>query len=213
VLVLLIACGGPSANTETVTPLSEPEIAPEGTPAEYGADAGGSGDGEGQDPPPGEAPPSTATDEPPELGVDGGTGEVGVLRAMAGAWSAPVDEEGEATEPPAPGHVRSIPVDAQGALSREVVRRVIRRNVPSIQRCYGRRLQANPTLRGTLGARFVIREDGGVREVTIEPGPDDAELDGCILQAIGRWNFPMPERGIVSVRWRFELSPSPPPSE
>jgi len=83
-----------------------------------------------------------------------------------------------------------------GGLDREVIAAYIRSRLGEILYCYERQLSATPDLYGKVGVRFTIMGDGAVQaqrvgETTLKSPP----VEGCILQKISRWKFPVPEGG------------------
>lgn len=115
--------------------------------------------------------------------------------------------------PAAPGpagdpRVRTGNANVAGQLSREVIRRVIRRHAAEARHCFETGLQRDPSLGGRVQARFVIGSDGAVTSAEVGDSTlEDAEVEGCLLDAIRRWRFPSPEGGgSVTVNYPFVFS-------
>jgi TonB family protein len=95
----------------------------------------------------------------------------------------------------------------QGALDKEVVRRIVRRHINEIRFCYDQALVHNRELQGRLLAQFTVGPEGRVLAAVVSPGIGDLRMDGCITQAIRRWEFPQPSGGgLVVARYPFSFS-------
>ncbi len=96
----------------------------------------------------------------------------------------------------------------QGSLSREVIRRVIRRHVNEVRFCYEQELSARPDLAGTVTVQFVISPAGTVQSANLQTTTlQNPRVEGCITQAVRRWSFPAPDGGgTVSVSYPFILN-------
>ncbi len=93
----------------------------------------------------------------------------------------------------------------QGSLDRDLVRRVIRRNIHQIRYCYERELQISQGLFGKVAARFVISPNGRVQQAKVEETTlNNATVEACVLRKIRLWRFPKPKGGgFVVVRYPF----------
>ena len=95
----------------------------------------------------------------------------------------------------------------RGGLSRDVIRRVVRRHHEEVRHCYEQGLQVRPDLEGRVATRFVIAATGEVVASTVESstlqyGPTEM----CIAAAVRRWTFPAVEDGaITQVSYPFVL--------
>lgn len=138
---------------------------------------------------------------------------------------------GEVDEPstaPVPRvHVDVPTVGPSGALSPEVIRRVVRRHINEIRLCFEQALATAPELAGRIETRWVIAPSGSVSDAAIvssalaspaatDGGPPARAVEACVLAAIPRWTFPAPEGGgAVNVTYPFVFAmeaPAPPPS-
>jgi Ca-activated chloride channel family protein len=97
-----------------------------------------------------------------------------------------------------------------GTLSKEVVRRVILRNLGQVTYCHEQGLATNPNLHGTVTVRFVIGSNGAVNtsdvsgDATTYPIPTVGQ---CIANATRRWQYPAVEgAGVVTVYAPFSLA-------
>ncbi|MEC7519980.1 MAG: AgmX/PglI C-terminal domain-containing protein [Myxococcota bacterium] len=104
--------------------------------------------------------------------------------------------------------VRTGNATVTGALSREVIRRVIRRHINEVRFCYEQGLQESPELEGRVMAQFTISPSGAVTQSSIaETTLGDAAVESCIASAVRRWTFPAPDGGgSVMVRYPFVVS-------
>jgi Ca-activated chloride channel family protein len=106
--------------------------------------------------------------------------------------------------------IRMGEADVRGSMSREVIRRVIRRHVNEVRFCYEQELAQRPDLAGRVTIAFVIGPTGSVQSASVmNTTLNDARVEGCIAQAVRRWTFPSPEGGgIVAVNYPFVLDAS-----
>jgi len=104
--------------------------------------------------------------------------------------------------------VRQGQAEVRGSLSREIIRRVVRRHTTEIRTCYEQVLRGKPNLAGDVSTSFVITPSGGVQTPRVTRSTlGDTTVETCITQAIGRWSFPSPEGGgIVMVQYPFSFS-------
>ncbi|HJL16768.1 MAG TPA: AgmX/PglI C-terminal domain-containing protein [Sandaracinaceae bacterium LLY-WYZ-13_1] len=109
-------------------------------------------------------------------------------------------------ERPAP-RVRTPRADTLGALSREQVRRVVRRHVAEVRFCCEQGLQRRPDLEGRVAVRFIVGSDGVVRSAVLDRASTtvgDARVSSCVSQAVQRWTFPSAP-GTTGVTYPFVL--------
>ena len=104
--------------------------------------------------------------------------------------------------------VRMLSADVRGSLSKEVIRRVIHRNLPQVRYCYQDGLQSRPDLEGRVAIKFIISASGTVQAAVVGDSTlGNASVERCISTAVKRWTFPAPEGGgIVAVSYPFVLS-------
>lgn len=95
--------------------------------------------------------------------------------------------------------------EVEGALDREVIRRVVRRHREQARACYERSLLEDPDLAGKITVNWVISHEGKVISSTIaETTMDDRDVERCLADAIKRWRFPEPDGGgVVRVNYPF----------
>jgi hypothetical protein len=150
------------------------------------------------------APPPRA-DEAHDLGKNaaarrprGGPGAEGAL--YAGEWR----EVKDAAEAAWTWTGETVVVSS---LDKELIRRVIKRAMPEIRRCYERALAIDPGLSGKLVVTFEITPAGEVGGRWASPGLS-AWLDRCVLDQIGRLSFPSPGAGRIEVSYPFMFDPA-----
>lgn len=125
-------------------------------------------------------------------GAGGGTGE-----GFPGIRARPGNQPRVA-----PGN----PTTQGNGLAKEIVVRVVRRNLNRVRYCYEKSLTKNPSLAGLLTVKFVIRADGNVDRLEAHFSPDP-EVAACMDSAFRGVEFPKPSTGIVVVNYPFNLSP------
>lgn len=98
-------------------------------------------------------------------------------------------------------------MNVNGPLDKEIIRRMIRREIGAIRACYERELLKQPKLQGRLVVRFVIEPDGSVSEARAETSLDP-NVDTCVLARFQRMTFPKPDGGSVVVRYPVIFQPA-----
>lgn len=84
----------------------------------------------------------------------------------------------------------------RGSLSKEVIRRIMRRHADKIRVCFESVLSEKPTPQVTM--HFVINPDGTVGDIKLaRNASSSSELPCCIAHAMRAWTFPKPEGGGV----------------
>ena len=104
--------------------------------------------------------------------------------------------------------IRSGNADVRGSLSKEVIRRVIRRHINEVKFCYEQQLNARPDLEGRVTVRFIISPTGAVQNSLVQDSSlGNQQVESCVAAAVRRWTFPAPDGGgIVIVNYPFMLS-------
>jgi TonB family protein len=104
-------------------------------------------------------------------------------------------------------HIRTGEADVRGSLSREVIRRVIRRHINEVRFCYEQELAQRPDLSGRVTVSFIISATGAVQTASVmQTTLNNARVEGCVVQAVRRWTFPAPDGGgVVGVNYPFVL--------
>jgi outer membrane biosynthesis protein TonB len=89
-----------------------------------------------------------------------------------------------------------------GRLDRETVRKVIRRKLSGIRRCYQDSLQRDKGLKGRLTLAFRITPNGTVTGITVTGMESDVALTACVKRRIAVWRFPAPKSsGVIKVKY------------
>ncbi|MBK8013966.1 MAG: AgmX/PglI C-terminal domain-containing protein [Deltaproteobacteria bacterium] len=133
------------------------------------------------------------------LGI-GGLGTHGHGRGTGGFGNIDLGGKGKGTTRLVPG--RTV---VRGALSKEEIGRVIRRNLPRFKYCYEKQLSANPNLSGKVAVYFTVAPTGAVAQASIrESSISDATVEGCVATVMRSLKFPKPRGGgIVVVTYPF----------
>lgn len=103
--------------------------------------------------------------------------------------------------------VRGGGANVFGALSKEVIRRVVRRHLNEVKYCYEQQLTSRPDLAGRVTVKFVISPTGSVQSAVVSDSSlRNQAVESCVTQAVRRWTFPAPDGGgIVVVNYPFLL--------
>ena len=93
----------------------------------------------------------------------------------------------------------------RGSLSKEIIRRVIRKHQAQIRYCYEKELQRAPGLYGKVSTEFIIAATGLVTDAKVKQSTmNNGEVERCITAKIRTWRFPKPKGGgIVVVTYPF----------
>jgi hypothetical protein len=112
-------------------------------------------------------------------------------------------------DPSSAGVGRAGSPTVRGSLGREVVQRVMRRNITRIRYCYERELATSPSLSGRVETQFVIGPAGAVTTATVEGAGTPDAMRSCIETALRAMQFPQPRGGgIVIVDYPFVFEPA-----
>ena len=103
--------------------------------------------------------------------------------------------------------VRGGTAQVHGSLSKEVIRRVVRRHINEVKFCYEQQLNARPDLKGRVTTKFVISPTGSVQSAVVASSSlRNQAVESCITSAVRRWTFPAPDGGgVVVVNYPFML--------
>lgn len=133
------------------------------------------------------------------LGI-GGLGTHGHGRGSGGYGNIDLGGRGK-------GETRVVPGKTiiQGALSKEEIGRVIRRNLARFKYCYEKQLNANPNLAGKISVYFTIAPTGAVADASIrETSMNDTNVEECAAKVMRSLKFPQPRGGgVVVVTYPF----------
>lgn len=122
-------------------------------------------------------------------GTPRGTGDVGPLRRPGGGDVPPALTIGNVT--------------TRGGLTRNDIRRVVRRNLAQVRHCYQQQLQSRPDLEGRVAVRFFVSPTGavttaGVQQDTVGGG----NVAQCVAGKVRQWSFPRSE-SMTAVTYPF----------
>ncbi len=108
---------------------------------------------------------------------------------------------------PAPkGVLEEGELQTVGAIDKGVVRKVVREHFEALRYCYEATLLANPSIAGTVVAKFTIGIDGTVHDVTANGVHPDVEI--CVAAKVRGFRFPRPDGAKVEVAYPFTFKPS-----
>ncbi|MEM7153815.1 MAG: AgmX/PglI C-terminal domain-containing protein [Myxococcota bacterium] len=87
--------------------------------------------------------------------------------------------------------VRQGKIKVQGALERDIVRRIVRHRLNEVRSCYNNALRRNSSAKGRADFQFMIGPDGRVvNSLTASSTIGEDRMTKCINRAIKRWKFP-----------------------
>jgi hypothetical protein len=96
-----------------------------------------------------------------------------------------------------------------GTLDREIVRRIIRQHLNEVKYCYELQLPRHPDLAGRITVQFTIAAEGNVTASLVQTSSlNNVAVEGCIVQATRRWEFPRRTAGLTIVSYPFVLVPA-----
>lgn len=111
------------------------------------------------------------------------------------------DEPRPRTDEPSPK------AEVDGALDKDLIRRIVRAHIGEVRYCYDEGLAHDPELAGRVVVDFVIGAEGKVTRSTAESDME-GDVPDCIATAVSRWLFPRPADGKdVAVKYPFVLEP------
>jgi hypothetical protein len=155
----------------------------------------------GESPPPAPPQPQPSASEPAPLPPE-----------ETPSPEAPPPADPPNAKPVEPG-ITTTGAPTRGTLPKAVIDEKLKAAGPAIHDCYERGLKTKPTLRGTLGIRFVVGTDGKVAhadaDASDESFDDDATV-ACILSEIRKLEFPQPRGGRVFIDYPLRLEPPAP---
>lgn len=94
-------------------------------------------------------------------------------------------------------------VTTTGGLSRNDIRRVVRRNLAQVRHCYQQQLQNRPDLEGRIGVRFIVSPTGAVTTAVVQQDTvGGSQVGQCVAGKVRQWSFPRSE-GMTSVTYPF----------
>jgi TonB family protein len=96
----------------------------------------------------------------------------------------------------------------RGSLDKEIIRRIVRRNINQVRYCYQQGLTARPSLEGRAVVQFTIAPTGQVLASVLQSSTLNAvAVESCVVNAVKRWEFPKPNGGgLVIVSYPFQFN-------
>ena len=139
-----------------------------------------------------------------------GKGNVGLIGKGAGGGSGSGYGRGSATRGGRSAKGAQVrhtapKVTPADALSKDIIRRVVRRHVGEVKYCYERELKRNPNAReGRVVLSFTIDGQGRVVRATFKADRHFENVGKCAASKARRWRFPKPKNGAkVKVDYPF----------
>ena len=136
-----------------------------------------------------------------------GIGEVGTAGRGKGKNYGKGAQDIEDKEEKQPEVVPRDP-GVQGALDKEIIRKVVRQHRREVKYCYEQQLQKNPELSGQVVIRFTISPTGDVVNAVVEKTTlNSTAVEQCMKGKIRHWAFPQPKGGgLVKVNYPFNFA-------
>jgi hypothetical protein len=86
-------------------------------------------------------------------------------------------------------------------LSEKDIRRVVAGHMGSLRSCYQNEVKRNPTVAGTVTAKWEIQPAGHVTKVRLTDSTlHNEHVEGCIVREVLRWRFPSSASG-TNAEW------------
>ena len=103
--------------------------------------------------------------------------------------------------------VRQAKAKVQGALDKDIIRRIVRAHINEVRHCYNQGLAKDQNLKGRVAVQFTIGGTGKVPTAVVASSTvKDKSVGNCIAKAVRRWKFPKPQGGgSVIVTYPFVL--------
>lgn len=131
-----------------------------------------------------------------ELGTHGDVGPGGVGGTVAFSGRRP----GHVPPRIEPGNASTL-----GSLSREDIRRTVRRHLNEVRFCYEQGLMSRPDLEGRVSVRFLVDPSGTVTTAAVaDTSGSVGNVPACVADSVRRWSFPS-AAGMTSVTYPFVL--------
>ncbi|MEZ4385126.1 MAG: TonB family protein [Nannocystaceae bacterium] len=86
--------------------------------------------------------------------------------------------------------VRQAKAQVEGALDKDIIRRIVRAHINEVRACYNQGLTRDPFLSGRVAVNFVISATGTVPSAVVQQSSlPDSRVGTCIAKAVRRWKF------------------------
>jgi len=114
------------------------------------------------------------------------------------------------TSKPLQAFVELKEISTTSGLSKEAVQKVLKEQLSSIELCYQKALEKNPSIQGGMILQLIIDLKGRVTKASLVSSKlNDKNLEQCIIQKVKGLNFPPPEgtdRVTATVSFNFKTS-------
>jgi TonB family protein len=136
--------------------------------------------------------------DPTPMPLASGVGEI-----IVPPKSTSADPPSDTPEP----RVRQAKAEVEGALDKDIIRRIVRAHINEVRYCFNRGLLRDKTLEGRVSIQFTVNGEGEVPvAVVADSSVKDTAVGECIAKAVKRWTFPKPDGGgTVVVTYPFVL--------
>jgi hypothetical protein len=95
-------------------------------------------------------------------------------------------------------------VAVQGSIDREAVAKVVNQHLQEVRGCYERALLKDPSLSGKVVLEWSISTAGRVVSAKTKSSTlRNGEVEGCILNYLKTWQFPLAHGGVVIISYPF----------
>jgi hypothetical protein len=95
-------------------------------------------------------------------------------------------------------------VAVQGSIDREAVAKVVNQHLQEVRGCYERALLKDPSLSGKVVLEWSISIAGKVVSAKTKSSTlRNGEVEGCILNYLKQWQFPLAHGGVVIISYPF----------
>ena len=99
-------------------------------------------------------------------------------------------------------------LDLKATLSREDVLGTVKANAPAVTKCADAHIRAGGTLPAKLVVRWVITPSGHTEAIELgEKSLKATPLEGCVVAAVKKWQFPEFQSGTIPVTFPFIVAP------
>ncbi len=145
------------------------------------------------------------------IGLGSGTGAGGIgLGSGTGTSTNPQGKIGlgttrsfNRTRPHNPT-MRVKKLTAEGRLPTDIIRRILRRSMPTVLNCYKVATKLDSTLEGNVISKFKISSDGKVSQSSAKGMT--RTVNDCVAKAVSTAVFPRPQGKSVTVRYSLEFA-------
>ncbi len=128
-----------------------------------------------------------------------GLGNIGTIGRGAGGMKRPAKARSSRKRTTS-SRIRTGTAEVRGSVSKEVIKRIVRRHINEIRFCYDQSLVNRPDLAGTVRVKFIIAPTGAVKQGVVQNSTvNHPPLERCVAQAVNRWTFPAPEGGGIAI--------------